>query len=83
MDDILGFSRCAIALPLDDLAGKEDVFKVEDREVVIFEFIRGVGGNNLAEGANQLAKPGDRQLSHARVYEPACADGVCWGLRLT
>ena len=43
MDDVLGLSRCAVALPLDDLAGKDDVLKVEDREVVIFKFVRGVG----------------------------------------
>ena len=43
MDDIFDFSRCAIALALDDLAGKDDVLKVEDREVVIFKFVRGVG----------------------------------------
>jgi hypothetical protein len=37
------FSRYAIAPTLDDLAGKDDVFEVEDREVVIFKFVRGVG----------------------------------------
>jgi hypothetical protein len=34
-DDELDLSRLAVALALDDFAGKDDVFEIEDREVVI------------------------------------------------
>ena len=39
-DDELDFSRFAVALALGDFAGEDNVFKVEDREVVIVEFFR-------------------------------------------
>lgn len=35
-DDGLGFARSAIFLALDDAAREEDIFEIEDREVVIF-----------------------------------------------
>ena len=34
-DDPLDFPRTAISLPFDVLAGEEDTFEVEDREIVI------------------------------------------------
>lgn len=36
-DDGLDFAGLAVPLPLDDLAGEDNVFEVESREVVIFE----------------------------------------------
>ena len=33
--DTFGFPRTAISLPFDVLAGEEDTFEVEDREIVI------------------------------------------------
>jgi hypothetical protein len=43
LDDVLGFTRGAVSLALDDLAREDDVFEVKDRELVIFEFVRCMG----------------------------------------
>ena len=43
LDDVLGFTGRAVPLALNDLPRKDDVFKVEDCEVVIFKFVRGMG----------------------------------------
>lgn len=67
MDDVLDFARAAVALVLDDFAREDDVFEVEDGEVVIFKFVRGVGCNDLAERTNQVAELRDRHLGHGAV----------------
>lgn len=41
-DDGLGFARFTIFLALSDAAREEDIFEIEDREVVIFQFFGGV-----------------------------------------
>ena len=41
-DDVLRFARVAVALALNDLPRKDNAFEVEDAEVVIFKFVRGV-----------------------------------------
>ena len=69
LDDVLRFAGAAIALPLDDLAREDDVFEIKDGEVVIFKFVRGMGGDGIAESSDQLAKVGDGHLGHAQVYE--------------
>ena len=80
MNDVFGFTGCTVALALDDLAREDDVFKVEDGEVVIFKFVRGMGGNDVAERTDQMAKVGDGHLGHAKVYErPISADGSADG----
>jgi hypothetical protein len=68
LDDVLGLTRGAVSLAFDDLAREDDVFEVKDGEVVIFEFVRCMGGNGVAERSDQLAKVGDGHLGHARVY---------------
>jgi hypothetical protein len=68
LDDVLGFPARPVALTLDDLPGEDDVFEVEDSEVVIFEFVRSVSGDHLGERADQLPELCDRCLSHAQVY---------------
>jgi hypothetical protein len=65
LDDVLGFTRGAVSLALDDLAREDDVFEVKDRELVIFEFVRCMGGNGVAERSDQLAKVGDGHLADA------------------
>ena len=42
-DDVLGFPSRAISLARDDLPGEDDAFKIEDGEVVIVKFVRGMG----------------------------------------
>jgi hypothetical protein len=71
LDDVLGFPGRTVSLTLDDLPREDDVFKIEDGELVIFKFVCGVGGNDLAERADQMAKVGDGHLGHAQVYESA------------
>ena len=82
LDDVLRFAGDAIALALDDLAGEDDAFEIKDREVVIFEFIRCVSGNDVAERSDQLAKVGDGHLGHAEVYEAGKPQSVFCGLTL-
>lgn len=48
-DDELAFARLEIALTLDDFADEEDVFEIEDREVVIIKFFGGVNGNDVVQ----------------------------------
>ena len=43
LDDVLGFAGRPVSLVRSDSTGENDVFKIEDREVVIFEFVRGMG----------------------------------------
>jgi hypothetical protein len=71
LDDVLGFTRGAVSLAFDDLSREDDVFEVKDGEIVIFEFVRCMGGNGVAERSDQLAKVGDGRLGHAQVYEVA------------
>ncbi len=80
LDDILGLSRRLVSLALDDLTREDDVFKVEDGEVVIFKFVRGVGGNGIAERSDQLAKVGDGHLGHMQVYGDGEQGAVFCGL---
>ena len=79
LDDVLRFAGAAIALSFDDLAREDDVFEVKDREVVIFKFIRSVGGYNVTERPDQLAKVGDGHLSHAQVYVVSVLKTACSG----
>lgn len=46
-DDKLGFAALAVALAFDDFAGKDDIFEIEDRKVVIFERLCGMNGNEV------------------------------------
>ena len=80
LDDVLRFAGVPITLALDDLAREDDVFEIKDGEVVIFKFVCGVGGDGIAERSDQLAKVGDRHLSHAQVYEGGETRAVFCGL---
>lgn len=53
LDDALDFARFNVALARGDAAGEDDVFEVEDGELVIVKFIRSVGGNDVVERAQQ------------------------------
>ena len=68
LDNVLSFSRCTVSLALDDLAREDDVFKIEDGEVVIVKFVRSMGGNDVAERTDQMAEVGYVHLGHAQVY---------------
>jgi hypothetical protein len=53
-----------ISLAFGDTLREDDVFKVEDREVVILEFVCGVYGDDLVQSTNQIANAGNGQLRH-------------------
>ena len=42
-DDALDFPRLGVALAFDDFARKDDIFEIEDVEVVIFKFFGCMG----------------------------------------
>ena len=46
-DDNLGFARFAILLARNDSASEDDVFAIEDREIVIFQFFSSVDGYDV------------------------------------
>lgn len=63
-DDDFGFARFAIFLALNDVASEDDVFEIEDREVVIFQFFGGVEGYDVVQRTNQFANSGNRKPWH-------------------
>ena len=59
--DDFGFTRLAVPLALDDATSEDDVFKIEYREVVIFQFFGGMDGYDIVQGSNQVANSGNRK----------------------
>ncbi len=69
-DDVLRFPRGAVSLALDDCAREDDAFEIENAEVVIFKFVRGVRGDYIAERPNQMAKLRDRPWAMSKCTRP-------------
>jgi hypothetical protein len=46
-DDIFDFTRLPVALALNDCAREDDVFEIEDGEIVIFKFLRRVDRHGI------------------------------------
>ena len=67
LDDVLDFARRPVTLTFNDLAREDDVFEVEDAEVVIVKFVRCVGGNGVGKSTDQMANLGDGYLCHSSV----------------
>ena len=65
-DDELDFACLSVALAGNDFAREEDIFEVEDREVVIVKFFRGVERHRIVQGSNAVANSADCR-SHARI----------------
>jgi hypothetical protein len=53
--------RLAIPLAADDAASEDDVFEIEDREIVIFQFFGGVEGYDIVQRTNRIAYSSDRK----------------------
>lgn len=66
-NDEFAFSRFGVALALDDLTGKDDVFEVNDREVVIVKFLCGMRGYDIVLWTNQSAKLRDQLTAHSLI----------------
>ena len=66
-DDTFDFARVPVALALDDRARKDNVFEIEDGEIVIFKFLRCVDGHGIVQGTNQITKLVDGSLGHVRI----------------
>ena len=66
-DDNLRFPGVSISLALDDAPGEDDIFKVEDREIVILKLISSVNRHDIVQSTNQIADAGNGQLRHAFI----------------
>ena len=65
-DDDFGFARLAVLLAPDDASSEDDVFEIEDCEVVIFQFFGGVEGYDIVQRTNEVAYSGDGEWWHTR-----------------
>ena len=66
-DDVLDFAGLSVSLSLDNLAREDNVFEVEDREVVIFKFFGSVNGHDIVQGTNKVANPCNGLWRHTRI----------------
>jgi hypothetical protein len=51
-DDIFDFARLPVALALDDRAREDNVFEIEDSEVVIIKFLRYMDRHGIVQRAD-------------------------------
>lgn len=66
-DDIFDFACLPVALALDDCTREDNVFEIEDGEVVIFKFLRCVDRQGIVQGTDQITEPVDSSLSHVHI----------------
>ena len=66
-DDVLDFAGFGVSLSLDNLAREDNVFEVEDREVVIFKFFSSVKGHDIVQGTNEVANPCNSLFWHTPI----------------
>jgi len=64
-DDDFAFAGLGVPLARGDLPREDDVFEINDGEIVIFKLLCGVSGYNLIQGADQLPKLVDCWIRHA------------------
>ena len=57
LDDVLSLMGLRIALPLDDIAGEDDILEVEDTQVVIVQLAGCLEGNDVLAGSDLVPKP--------------------------
>lgn len=63
-DDIFDFARLPVALALNDRAREDNVFEIEDGEIVIFKFLRRVDRHGIVQRTDQITEPVDGSLGH-------------------
>lgn len=66
-DDIFDFMRLPVALALDDLTREDNVFEIEDSEVVIIKFFRRVDRHGIVQRTDQITEPVDGSLGHLGI----------------
>lgn len=66
-DDIFDFTRLPVALALDDRAREDDVFEIEDGEIVIIKFLRRVDRHGIIQTTDQITKPVDGNAGHIGI----------------
>jgi hypothetical protein len=66
-DDAFDFASFAVPLSLDNLAGEDDAFEVNDREVFIFKLFGCMGGYDIVQRTNQFADANDGRLCHMAI----------------
>jgi len=66
-EDIFDFARLPVALALDDRAREDNVFEIEDGEVVIVKFLRRMDRHCIVTGTDQITEPVNSSLSHIRI----------------
>ena len=66
-DDIFDFTRLPVTLALDDRAREDNVFEIEDGEVVIVKFLRRMDRHCIVTGTDQITEPVNSSLSHIRI----------------
>ena len=66
-DDIFDFARSPVALALDDCTREDNVFEIEDAEVVIFKFLRCVDGESIVQCTYQITELSNGSLGHIRI----------------
>jgi len=73
-DDIFDFARLPVVLALNDCAREDNVFGIEDGELIIFKFLRRVERQGIVQGTDQITEPVDRSLSHIGILSEARLD---------
>ena len=66
-DDIFDFARLPVALALDDRAREDNVFEIEDGEVVIVKFLRRVDRHGIVQRTDQITNPLNSSLGHIGI----------------
>ena len=71
-DDVPDFTGFGVSSSLDNPAREDNVFEVEDREVVIFKFFGSVKGHDIVQGTNEVANPCNSLFWHTRILRDDC-----------
>lgn len=66
-DDVFDFACLPVALALDDCARKDEVFEIEDGEIVIVKFLRRVDRHGIVQRTDQTTKPSNGSLGHMTI----------------
>lgn len=63
-DDIFDFARFPVALALDDRAREDNVFEIEDGEIVIVKFLRRMNRHRIVQRTDQITESVNVAIEH-------------------